>query len=75
MLEYKIEVGRLQNIAEALLKERGDILRQEKDLTATAVDRLFEISTEVDTCFEQQSMLLPLLEEKETQDRWNSGNR
>ncbi|MFA6272925.1 MAG: hypothetical protein WC673_00300 [Candidatus Paceibacterota bacterium] len=56
---------------ESLFKEHKSIIEQNHPLTKTEVDRLFEISAEIDRGFEYQSMLLPMIEEEKTQSRWD----
>jgi hypothetical protein len=69
MFDNKKEVLEIEEKIEALIKERKNILDVERPLSKAEVDRLFDISAEVDRQFERQSMLLPLIEDEETQDR------
>ena len=72
MSNYRKDVLEIETQAQVLMLERGEILRFKRALTASEVDRLFDITTEIDRCFEYQSMLLPLIEDPKTQGRWDS---
>lgn len=71
MSDYKKEVLRIEENIQILVRQKGDILGIKRALTSVQVDRLFEINHEIEGWFERQSMLLPLIENPNTQDRWD----
>ncbi len=72
MSQYKEAVLSIEETIRFLMSERRKLLEVDVVLSAQEVDRLFEIATEVEGCFERQAMLLPLVEDTRTQDRWDS---
>lgn len=71
MSENKQEILKIEKEIESLIKKRSNILSVDRPLLKEEVDRLFDINLEIDWQFEQQSMLLPLIEDKKTWNRWN----
>ncbi|MDO8493052.1 MAG: hypothetical protein Q7S19_00705 [bacterium] len=66
----KKEVLDLDRAMQALTEERRVILSNESYLSQTEIDRIFDIGAEIDHLLECQSMLLPLIEDPKTADRW-----
>ena len=72
MNRYQIEALAFEERAMRLMRERSSILALQRPLTAAEIDRLFDTAKEIDALFEHQSMLLPLIEDLATQNRWDS---